>query len=310
MGVMSEAEVKARMAKLEGMGFERAIPAPARRLVVSVSGRTATGKTRFALTAPGPIAYFEMDLAGLEGPLAASGRKDVMRKVIMVDPEKVFSADLGELGSGGKPTGKGAREVKEAADEAVRAWREFKQMFIAAVKGGVRTVVLDQSTDAWRLCRMAYFLPEFGRTGKIEPIHYEQPKHDFFTMIDLVKMTSDVNLILVHRDKDEYKGKTKIDGGVVVAGPPEVEAACHVCIRLAKDETRGVGIEGKFSGEIFKCRQNTMLEGMRLPSEEMKMDEDGVPVVDDEGDPVVESVGLDFPSVAALVEGTSKEAWM
>jgi hypothetical protein len=53
-------------AKLKSLGFSDAVVETPYRLIASVSGKEKTGKTHFALTAPEPIIFFNIDV-GTEG---------------------------------------------------------------------------------------------------------------------------------------------------------------------------------------------------------------------------------------------------
>lgn len=163
------------------------------RLTVSTGGREKTGKTRFMLTAPGPIAFFNFDR--LIEPELLELAKQYKREVYL--KQYVFSAQTG----------------KRADWEAL--WEEYKRDWMAAMRN-FRTVIQDTGTATWELCRLA----RFGKLTQVSPHHYGPVNAEFDSIIKLPQQFDGVNCLISHRYKKEYKGpgaaqKTKAAEGEV-----------------------------------------------------------------------------------------------
>src|SRR5262245_17978680 len=96
---------------LEGTTFELADGAVRRRLIISVEGDWGTGKTDFALTAPGPIAFFNFDL-NTEWTLGQYAKKKQIYKSNISIPDK---------------------DDRDAQTLAETAWKRFKNDYMKAV---------------------------------------------------------------------------------------------------------------------------------------------------------------------------------
>ena len=113
-------------------GFKKVSSEIKPRLIASVSGKEKHGKTSFALSAPGPIIYFNLDF-GQEGVIDKySGDKDIYEK------EYKFTR-------------------LETADRYVTLWTGFVTDFRAALQSKARTIIIDTATEAWELVRLARF---------------------------------------------------------------------------------------------------------------------------------------------------------
>ena len=66
-----------QVAKLKALGFSDDIVETPRRLIASLEGREKVGKTHFALTAPPPILFFNIDIGteGVVGKFQEAGKK-------------------------------------------------------------------------------------------------------------------------------------------------------------------------------------------------------------------------------------------
>jgi len=149
------------------------------RLTICSMGREKTGKTRFTLSAPGPIAIFNFDR-----PLEPE-----VLQIAQTMGKKVYHKNyIAGLNSG-------------TQEDWRRLWNQFKSDW-EKLCGVCRTVVQDTGTGAWELCRLA----NFGRVDKIMPHKYGPVNNEFEQVIKLPFKTSGLNSILTHRYKKEYKG--------------------------------------------------------------------------------------------------------
>lgn len=216
-------------------GFEKAEKHVAKRLIISVEGMEKEGKTSFALSAPGPIALFDMDI-GLEG---------VINK--WVDEKEIYVASF---------------DYRDATnqDEWLAMWMKMRKAYLTALKDkAIRTLVWDTGTEAWELVRLA----RFGQLSQVMPQHYGPVNAEFRDMLRKVYET-DKNLIMLHKMKDEYvligdrkTGKSERTGGHVRAGFSDVGYLMQMNLRVWRNE-EGFGLT------VRDCRQNAEIAGMDI----------------------------------------------
>jgi hypothetical protein len=149
-----------------------------RRLIMSLSGREKQGKTHFSLTAPGPIAFFSMDL-GTEGVL---NKKEFRNKEIWVAEYDYHS-------------------IQGMDPAAITAeWERLKRDYIEVMRNpGIRAVVWDTATEVWEMIRIA----RFGKLTQVKPHHYGPVNAEYRDLLRLA-YAGDKNLILLHKMKAEY----------------------------------------------------------------------------------------------------------
>lgn len=144
---------------------------------MSIEGTPGSGRTRFALTAPRPIYFIELDKGGMEGVLTDATDVQVAR----YDFRKSLSKDDAKVV---------AEEVEADIDNA---------------RESGRTVVIDKAGDLWQLFRLA----EFGRLSRERARNYEFVN---CRMSELLRsfVDSDTNLVLIHDLKDSYENDVKV----------------------------------------------------------------------------------------------------
>ena len=157
------------------------------RLIMSITGEQKTGKTHFALTSPGPIALFDLDI-GTEGVIHKfAGDKDIFAKKYLFDT------------------------VAHAEQE--KMWDQFVKDYQAALSSPqIKTIVIDTMSDVWEFIRLA----RFGKLTQIMPLRYVEVNSELRKMIRDA-FTANKSLILLHKVREEYKnnnatGKMKLSG--------------------------------------------------------------------------------------------------
>lgn len=150
------------------------------RLIVAVSGREKHGKTHFALTAPGPIAYQDLDI-GTEGVI----EKFVKSGKVIYHKEYGYT-ELKDRGVNNK-------------EQFKPIWDKFKEDYIAIMDSKVRTVVMDTASEVWELLRMA----AFGKLDHVMPHHYGPVNAEYRSLLRMAYV-SNKNLILLHKVKPQY----------------------------------------------------------------------------------------------------------
>lgn len=165
---------------------------PTKRLIVRQYGPQKTGKTHFALTAPGPIFIQSFDV-GLEGVVEQflDAGKDI-RAI-----EYPFNA--ADYGS-----------ETECAKEANKVWAQFTDDYAMALKDG-RSVVWDKETEVWELLRYARFGSMSDR-----PSNYQVLNKEYRSLVRAA-YGNGVNLFLIQGTKERWISKFDAAKGKMVA---------------------------------------------------------------------------------------------
>ena len=206
-----------------------------RRLVVQVEGHEKTGKTHFALTAPGPIAYFGLDL----------GDEGVIEK-FLAEGKEIITPDDGIR----VPT-----TVEMHIDgprlDASSAWEQFKKAYIAACKSPqVRTIVWDTATEVWELIRLA----RFGKLAQVMPVQYGPVNGEMRGLIRAA-YDSNKNFVMLHKMKAEYVND-KRTGKYERAGFGDTGYVVQINLRTFHDPDAS-----EFGVEVLNARQDMTLCG-------------------------------------------------
>lgn len=233
-------------------GFEEASSKDILRLILSIEGIEKTGKTHFALTAPGPIGLIDMDI-GLEG---------VIEK--FAQTKKIYVARFNYRDA-------------TSPDEWQKMWDKMKQALMdSLISRSIRTVIVDTASEMWELARMA----AFGKLLQVKSHHYAPVNAEFRDLITKAH-NSDKNLILIHRQKKEYVNE-QWTGRMERSGFGEVGGAMQANIvswRItALDETYGKGREDEYRGfgiTIRDSRKQPELAGTEL----LDLTEQGLPAM-------------------------------
>jgi len=215
-----------------GAGFKPADPNVNPRLIMAVCGLEKQGKSHFTLTAPAPIAIYNLDL-GFEGVV----NKFTATKQIM------------ECGL----------HVPRDADQATAMWDKFEKSYYWALgEPSIRTVVIDTASELWELIRMA----RFGKLTQVMPYMYGPVNAEFRTILRAA-YGSDKNLILSHKMRKVYKGDNWT-GAYERAGFGDTGFLVQVNTQIYRDLPDDSGTPAEFHLYIKDCRQNGDLLGVTL----------------------------------------------
>jgi hypothetical protein len=209
------------------------------------------------LTAPGPIAIINTD-DGLDGVVQKFHKK----KDIMVADYKI---DFG-TNRIAKPT---LEQQQELANQCDKVWRSIMKDYKEALNDGARTILTDTGTELWEILRMA----RFGKLTQVMPHHYGPVNAEFR---DFIRMaydktiakghTCDVNLILQHKLKEEWKngsdGKGVKTGEYERAGMKDIGFLVQVEAVAWRED--GLPVPECFHLTVSSCRQNPEMTGQDL----------------------------------------------
>jgi hypothetical protein len=228
--------------QLTKLGFGDDVPVATPRIIMTVDADEGCGKTHLSLTAPRPIAFFDID--------------------DNVDPiVKKFNFKKGEFRhyQVGYLLEDGDDEAYKKTEAMIKAYKAC----LAAPDSVVRSIVFDTGTEFWEMVRLA----RFGKINNVKPHHYGPVNAEFRTLIRHAKRNNK-NLILVHKRKDEYintnpKKKDAMaipTGKRIRAGFKEMGYLVQVAVELTKDKDN-------FYCRIDKCTQDPNLEGEVLETD-------------------------------------------
>ena len=223
---------------LSDMGFQpgqdvKLIP----RIILAIGGLEKQGKSHFSLTAPGPIAYINLD-DGLEG---------VVQKFTATKKIHILSLRLPDASVGDEAMVK---------DLATTEWTKFYRGYYGALEmPEIRTIVIDTGTELRELQLMHLF----GRTAQIMPYMYRDPNAKFRRIIrDAFNFNK--NVIFLQKMKKKYVND-KWCGEYEDAGFNDVGYLAQINAQVYRYSQED---GGDFAFYFRNCRQNETLNGMEL----------------------------------------------
>ncbi len=228
-------------------GWEDAPTEFTRRVVhMDIIGLEGTGRSRLALTAPGPIAYINSDekIQGVVQPFARE--------------KKIRIATYGFIATGDRQADLTAAEIVWSK---VKGWMRDSSTW-------ARTTVFDTATEGWEMCRLGNF-GELNPKGNRMDALYGPVNAEFRGMFKQFRLQETTNLITIHQVKDHYIDK--VEGGKVKsintgttkrAGFKEFGYMADVVIRTSKSA-------GTFAATIEKGWWNAATEGLTLENDDI-----------------------------------------
>jgi hypothetical protein len=162
------------------------IEPPRKNVVLAVCGQEKSGKSHFALSAPGPIAIMNIDI-GLDGVACKFQDAKPLLQCIINIPQQI---------------GKRNPEVVKAA--ALKSMAKFYTNYELALKSkSVRTIVIDNSTSLWEIMLLSHF----GKTVQIPQHLRTLPNLEMAELVrrPLVDRDCDKNVIHLLQMRKEYK---------------------------------------------------------------------------------------------------------
>jgi len=220
--------------ELETMGFSDDVQERPYRLVASVNGLPKTGKTHFALTAPDPIFFVNIDI-GTEG---------VVDK-FQAEGKRIYLYDV--------------RVPRTASKEIyVPMWENLKKIYEKVFKVGAGTVITDTDSEAYELARLA----KFGKLTQVMPQHYTEVNNEYREILRLA-YDSPMNAVFIHKMKPKYIQNARTSE-YEPSGMSDMEYNVQVNITMHREDTD----EGtEFSAFIKDCRHNPNVNGEWLKGE-------------------------------------------
>lgn len=227
-------------------GFTDKFPkGPRKRLILNVEGLEKRGKTHFALTAPDPIAYLDLD-TGLEG---------VVEK-FMDEGKRIQFASF---------------NYRDATNyqQWSAMWDKMKTAYLAALASKeIKTLICDTGTEMWELLRLA----RFGKLSEVMPHHYGPVNAEFRDLLRR-SLDSDKNVILLHKLKPKYENNVRTKE-FERSGFSDLAFVVQMNVRVARDKDNGFYLtvidsrhRSELAGEVLSEPMNTfpMLASLVFP---------------------------------------------
>lgn len=222
-------------------GFDR------RCVFMEIYGDTGTGRTRLALTAPGPIALAH----------AAEKVAGEVQRAVKELGSKLKIHNFGTTVYGTDPPA--------IAKQAQPVWRALRERWLGA-PGWAKTRVMDTGSEAWELVRLARFgtVTPQGRTENL----YGPVNAEWRSMFKSHGNQNYTNTIVIHQTKDEYVTKkgpkgtsSERTGETIRVAMKEMPFMAEVIIRTSKSG-------GVFTATIEKGWHNAAAEGTEFNDED------------------------------------------
>ncbi len=234
---------QAILTQLRALGFSDDPIETPRRLVISLEGKTGTGKTDFALrSTPEPIIYLDVDV-GTEG--VVNKFQDMDKRIL------IYSV----------------RVHREAGKDVwSQVWSDFKVRIrkVYGLKSG--TVVWDTASELYELCRLNHF----GKLTEVKPSDYAVVNNEWREVLRIA-YDSPMNTIFIHKVKAVWRMQSSSSGrssltktnDFELMGFSEMEYMTQVNIVMDCRYEDGSPV---FSAFVKKCRHDpnivgTLLEG-------------------------------------------------
>jgi hypothetical protein len=233
----------------KGYGFTSLDTATYPRLIVAAQARWKRGKSHFALTAPKPMVFYNID-DGLEGVSAKFAEfKDDILLYELPTPDKL---------------------QEDGQDEAEKIWTKFEDSFTASLRcSDVRTIVVDTATELWEILRLA----RFGSLSKIKGFSKEAAKfaytpvnREFRGFLRQIAKHPEKSLILNHQMKPEYIDD-KRTGRYERAGFGNIEFIAQAVIELDRRDPSEDDPNHTFLLKVLDSRHNPSVNGLVLENE-------------------------------------------
>ena len=184
--------------------------------------------THFALTAPDPIFFINVDI-GTEGVLDK----------FQAEGKRIYVYDV--------------RVPRTASkDYYVPMWENLKKIFEKVYQVGAGSVAVDTDTEVYELARLA----KFGKLTQVMPQHYTEVNNEYREILRLA-YDSVMNSVFIHKMKPKYIGNART-GEYEPSGFGDMAYQSQINVTMHREDSES-GPE--FSAFIEDCRHNPNVNG-------------------------------------------------
>lgn len=229
-------QVKAR--SLRDTSFTETEDTVKQRLIVAIDGETGSGKNRLAFSFPDPIAFLSFD------PNYAKTLKEARQQW----KKRIYRASYSLPVI--KPDGRNADSIANAAGDL---WDKVAVDFMGAIRDPkVQTIIVDTATELFELIKLAIY-------GKTVQVMQRDLGHAYASYRQFIREaeSSDKNLVLIHKMKDEYK-QDKSTGNRIRAGYKDT--AYSVTTEVLMEKNPEEPFPDRYHCRIHKCHLRPEIE--------------------------------------------------
>lgn len=234
-------------------------PEPPKQHLVIAFSATGHGKSTFALDAPDPIAYNDIDRRAFH---AIKRAREESNKVVFYNSVASVRRTSSMTDDQVKAT---ARKSFDSFTKAVEWAIEQRQ------KGNVQSLVQDTGSELYQLVMFACH----GRTDKIIKRDHGIPRHEFRSITKAIR-DSGLHLVMLCHEKEAYKNDAPT-GRMTWAGFEDMGADVDTAVRLEMVNKKFPGESEKrtrFEMTVTKAGINALTFGQTYTSDDWE--EEGV----------------------------------
>lgn len=234
------------------------------RLTVALQGADYSGKTRWCLSAPGPIGIVSLD-QGTEDTVYEYQRTRAGKKKQIHVARVKYTLDARDRAAAAKGNRNAEEDVK---DQAADAWAKVEEAVGYLYSSGeFRTGVLDNFSEFYDLCRLYHH----GKLSQVPPIMYVPVNATMAALAEGVVNNEKMNALFIHHEDAEYK-EVKGDSGKKKsvktsefrrAGWKRIANRVQVQVRVGSEKDKETKEISRFL-EVVKCRATPKLDGERF----------------------------------------------
>lgn len=257
------------------------------RAIVNVEGGPKNGKTHFALTAPGPIVYFNFDL-GCEGIIhkAAKTKEIIVAGLHRKNSNEIFpSYHFAKPVPGSSESRRDNGYLDRVKRNATPLWEKFVADYREALESKARTLIIDTGGAAYALAKLAFHGMDRGKPAPADD-PYGQKSGDMKSLFQGLMndgLNYDKNVLWLHRLKEKWESN-KPTGVFVPDGHNQAQYEVQLSIRLTRKKSRDGSQE--FTATVGDCRVAAWMNGEKFVGKD-----------------------CDFAVVMSEVFGTDEEEW-
>lgn len=217
--------------------------------MVLIYGDTGTGRTRLALTMPGPI-----------------GLAHTAEKIDGLIQQFAKEKEIKLINFGGTFSG----SEQDIADKAGAIWNRMSGGWFSAIDSWARTAVMDTATEGWEILRLARF-GELNPRGRVDNL-YGPVNAEWRSIFKHFRSQERCSVIAIGQTKDEYKetmkdGKKSSNptGRTILAGQKEMRFMSDVVLRTSRSK------DGGFIVTVEKAWFQAQYEGLEFENEDCRL---------------------------------------
>lgn len=250
---------------LDNSIFKKPPAQPNFKLRINSEGLDRSGKTNFALSAPGPIGVLALDRNTLEMTIKAQQLGKEIYVADFCDPSlsnPLHKYAIPAREEGGKPIAKEKIADKKFYEER---WDAISDAYYSLIKEpSIKTIIIDTASQAWEDIRLSRF-------GKLKGI-IQRDYGDVNDEMRRLLLSPKCHLIVTHRLKKMYKDSNWDGKSYESVGYNGAAFDLQITMRhessLITDPEDKSRKKAQFRATVMNCSQDGSLMGLELSDED------------------------------------------